>query len=121
VTTRTLVWFGLIGGPAAWLLHLLVGYSLDEIACSSGTPTNDYWGAGVEPLIAVVTVALAAVAVAAETAAVLAWRAIETGRYADPRGRLGFLAFAAVISNVTFLAIIVLGGVQLVELGPCHR
>ena len=62
-----LFWFGVGGGTAAWLLHLLVGYWSVEAVC----PTR---GSGLPVFLVVLTVVLTGVALAATWAS---WRALQ--------------------------------------------
>jgi hypothetical protein len=113
------LWFGVLGGPAAWSLQLVVGYGLEEIACSSATAGDDLGGLGVEPMIATLTAVLAGVALAAAAVSFRHYQAVSRGRIEDPRGRVGFLALGGAIASALFLVIIVLGGVQLTVLDSC--
>jgi hypothetical protein len=111
---RLLLWFGVAGPPAAWTLHLLLGYGYEEAACSNRGGLDV-----VEPLIVALTVVLAAATLAAGAAGYVSWRATRRGDLDDPRGRVAFMGFSGVVASALFLAIIVFGGVQLVVLDPC--
>src|ERR671934_1198562 len=87
-----LLWFGVLGPPAAWTLHLGLGYLFDEAACMNDTAVG-----AVEPLIVVSTVVLAALSLAGGLAAYSVFRLVRGGELFDPRGRLVFLALAAMI------------------------
>jgi len=114
---RLLLVFAIVGGPAAWVLHLLAGYGVEEAACSpaaagTGFRHDDIW------LIAVLTAALAAVAVAAAGAGWVAFRGSGTGD--DARGHRRFLGLAGLIGSGLFALIIVLVGYALTALGGCR-
>ena len=68
-----LFWFGVGGGTAAWLLHLLLGYWTIEIAC----PTDS---TALPAFLLVLTVLLTAAAVAATYASWVALRDLPEGR-----------------------------------------
>jgi hypothetical protein len=111
---EALVWFGVLGGAAAWTVQLVVGSQLEENHCtrfgarySIHTPT---WEAAL-------TAGTAAVAVAAGVAALLAYRRSRRG--GDRRGRIGFMATSGILANTLFLALILLGGIGVSVLDPC--
>src|SRR5919197_3412147 len=103
-----LVWFGVLGPPGAWTLHFAIGYLFDEAACMNDTAVG-----AVEPLIVVSTVVLAALSLAGGLAAYSVFRLVRGGELFDPRGRLVFLALAAMIGSGLFTALAVLEGVQI--------
>ena len=111
---EALVWFGVLGGAAAWTVQLVVGAELEENHCTRfglryalHTPT---WEAGL-------TAACAAVAAAAGVAALLAYRRTRDG--GDRRGRIGFMATSGILASTLFLALILLGGIGASVLDPC--
>lgn len=118
-STELLAWFAFLGGAAAWAFHLVVGYGLEEIACSRGTSGQDIAGVEVELLIAVITGVAGAVALAAAVAGIALHRSVSRGRREDPRGRLGFMAGAGALAGFIFLLIILLGGLQILGLDSC--
>ena len=111
---RALLWFGVLGAPAAWVFHLVAGYGIQEADCSRGSAR---WDFSSHPLEIAVTAAALGIGVAALVAAAWSWRAAEAG--ADPRGRVAFMAFAGIISSLLFLGIIAVGGAGAVYLDPC--
>ena len=131
-----LLWFAVLGGAVAWTVHLLVGWGLEEIACSPASAGPDVLGLSLTLWIGAITAALAAVTVAAGLLAYRFWRQagaadpnthIEPGR-GDPEperlvrgGRTGFMALFGLAANALFLLIIVYGGVSLLLLHPCTR
>ena len=111
---RAGLWFAFLGPPAAWTLHLLLGYGAEEAACSTGLDDGF-----VEPWVAAITVALGGATVATGLAGLRAWRAARGGAIADPRGRVAFMAFAGMAGSALFGATILLGGIQILFLDPC--
>jgi hypothetical protein len=101
---RFLVWYGFLGGAAAWSAQLVIGYGLEEAMCPGGGP---------EPWIVVATLAAAAVAAGSLGTA---YRFRRT-----PEGSVQFLAFAGMLAGAFFLALIALGGLQLLSLDPCRQ
>jgi hypothetical protein len=123
------LWFAVLGGAVAWSAHLLVGWGLEEIACS---PVS----AGPEVLGVSLTVWIGVLTVAAGMLAFRFWReegaadpniGIEPGG-GDPEpeelvrsGRAGFMALFGLAANALFLLMIVYGGLSLLLLRPCTR
>jgi hypothetical protein len=103
------------GPPAAWAFQLVVGYGLEEIACSSGTAGDDYWGVAPGTL----QWAIAAAALGVDLAAgLLAFRVLRAAG-ADPRGRIAFMARCGLLASALFLALILFGALQLAALDSC--
>lgn len=60
------LWIGVLTGPIAWSLQMLVGYNLEEIACRPGSGGDRLiLGAGIGPIIVWMTIALIAITVGA--------------------------------------------------------
>jgi len=131
-----LLWFAVLGGAVAWSAHLLVGWGLEEIACSPASASPDVLGVSLTVWIGAATAVLAAVTVAAGLLAYRFWRQagaappdalVEPGA-GDPEpeervrgGRAGFMALFGLAADALFLLIIVYGGVSLLLLRPCTR
>jgi len=111
VSERAL-WFGVLAGPLAWLLHLGLSYPLVPLSCATE------WGA-VFHLISLVT-ALAAVA-----AATVAWQSWQQLRAEGPEGtvqygRQGFMALAGLLKSILFLAVILAQWLPVLFISPCN-
>ena len=131
-----LLWFAVLGGVVAWSAHLLVGWGLEEIACSPVSAGPEVLGVSLTVWIGVLTVVLGVVTVAAGLLAFRFWREegaadpntrIEPGG-GDPEpeehvrsGRAGFMALFGLAANALFLLMIVYGGLSLLLLRPCTR
>lgn len=114
------LWFALLGGPAAWTVHLLASYPLVPLACDLGTAL---------PLhLLTLTTALASAAAAA--AGGLAWRRLRreptpgAGQAAegdgdDATGRARFMAVAGGILATFFVYVILVEGLPPVLQDPC--
>ncbi len=123
------LWFGLLGGPVAWTLQLLVDYPLVAHYCFPDAakrivPTID----SLHLLVIVVSVLALALAVAALFTAVRSWRA-SGGEFgsarttltdaAPPPGRVRFMALGGILaSSLTIVGIVIHGGFILM-LAPC--
>ncbi|HEY8475495.1 MAG TPA: hypothetical protein VIN09_01355 [Chloroflexota bacterium] len=107
------LWFGLLGGHAAWSLHLLLAYFIASLAClpTAGFQVFEVDGFGL--LIVLLTVAMGLVALAAAVAAFRAWR------WSGARGWRGFMALVGLLLDGLFFATIVAQGVPLLYLDPC--
>jgi hypothetical protein len=112
MTRRLLMWYGLLGGAAAWSLQLVLGYGIEDSACSQGSSDTKGW-------IAALTVLLGAAALGSAGAALVTWRGVE--RRGDARGAVGFLALTGMLAGVFFLVLIALGGLQLLSLDSCAQ
>ena len=119
-------WFAFLGGAAAWILHLTVGYSLSEIACGSerldltllGLPGPEFLGYALTLLAGLTAVA----------AAITAFTYFPDGVRDDPvdapgalevLGRRRFMAYAGLIMNGIFLIAILAGGLPFMFLRTC--
>lgn len=114
------LWFALLGGPAAWTIHLLASYPLVLLACRLGTnlPLN------------LLTAATALLAAAAAAAGWRAWRKLgregppPAGRAIDRAtlvGRARFMAVAGAILSVFFTYVILVEGLPPLLQDPCRR
>jgi hypothetical protein len=110
VTARLLMWYGFLGGAAAWSAQLVLGYQIEEYACAQGNSDTKPW-------ILLVTLLLAAAAAGSAAAAFITWR----GTDRDARGAVGFLALTGMLAGVFFLVLIALGGLQLLSLDSCSQ
>ena len=130
------LWFAVLGGAVAWTAHLLLGWGLEEIACSPVSQGPEVLGLSLTVWIGAITAVLAAVTVAAGLLAYRFWRqggAADPNAHIEPAGgdpepqelvssaRAGFMALFGLAANALFLLIIVYGGVSLLLLRPCTR
>ena len=111
------MWFGVLGAPAAWTLHLWVGYGYDEFACSASGISDS----SVTPVHLVVTTVPVAVSLASLAAAAWSWRKVMGQQWPDPRGRIAFLAFSGLLAGGLFASLVVIGGLGVLTLDPCAR
>lgn len=117
-----LVWFGVVGAPAAWVTQFLAGFALSEAACN---PPGSERTLSLELIVTLLTCAAVAVALLAAAAALAVFRATRTAgeeeASAPPAGRVHFLATVGLIVAPMMLAIIVLNGIGLIVLDPCRQ
>ena len=112
-----LQWFGLLGGPAAWATHLVLGFEVTEASCTSGVGPF-----GAAAWLTAATVVAAIVVLLAEGAAVTVFREL-VGVDKDapgPNGRRRFLVVGAMVANALFFVAVVLAGVATVAQPGCR-
>lgn len=117
---RFLLWFGLLGGPAAWTGEHIVGYGMTEAACGAG---GSAWGIGLTTWEAVLTAATAGLVLAALAAAAVMFMATKGVHHEGPPplGRMHFVATAALFVATLFLFLTLMAGVGAVALAGCHQ
>lgn len=120
MTRTSLVWFGLLAAPTAWVAQLVAGYTVEEAACSE----MPVLGSDPDAWLAVVSVAALVVAVLGGAAALVSWLAATAANReeaVDPRGgRIAFMAGIGVLGSLVFLAVIALGAAALLSLDACQ-
>lgn len=119
-TPLALLWFALLGGPAAWTAHLLGSYPLVPVACRMGTtaPLN------------ILTAVTAVIALAAAATGWWAYRRSRGPVGADPaRGsgvevaepRPAFMGMLGLMLALLFAFAILMEGLPPVLQDPCLR
>jgi hypothetical protein len=114
------LWFGVLGGPAAWSVEIIVGYGVEEIACSTGSASEEIEGIGIEPIIVLLTLFLGAVTAAAGLLAFGCLRRLRASRGAAPGGRAEWMAIAGIATSAIFLVLILVNLLSVVFLGVCE-
>ena len=112
-----LQWFGLVAGPCAWMAQLAGGYTVTLASCSAGGRPS----IARVPIEVGLTAVAAAVAIAAEAAAFLVYRELQsvaTNGVAPP-GRQRFFAVGSLAGNALFLVAILLGGIGVLAQTAC--
>jgi heme/copper-type cytochrome/quinol oxidase subunit 2 len=118
--TSPLMWFAVLGAPAAWGVEFAVGYWVTQTGCSvPGRGWNvdqDIWGL-------VLMIVCFAVAVAAGLTAIAMFRGTRDHEEDDapPAGRMHFLAAVGMTVTVLFIFIIVMTGLGILILPNCHQ
>jgi hypothetical protein len=115
------LWFGLLGGPVAWTLQLLVDYPLVAHYCFPDAakrivPTID----SLHLLVIIVSALALAVAIAALLTALRGWRVaggefgnarVDLVEAAPPPGRVRFMALGGILaSSLTIIGIVIHAG-----------
>jgi hypothetical protein len=121
--TSVLLWFGLLGAPAAWTGQFVIGYWLSEIGCSPGGEG----GLAVDAWTVAITAVAALLAALAELAAIATFRRTRGARgmggaeEPPPNGRVHFLATVGIVIAPLFFLIIVMSGVGVAVLQNCRQ
>jgi hypothetical protein len=115
-----LLWFGVLAGPAAWSVEIIVGYGVEEIACGTGTVGEEIEGIGVEPIIVLLTLFLGAVTAAAGLLAFGCLRRLKASRSTAAEGRAEWMAIAGIATSAIFLVLILVNLFSVVFLGVCE-
>jgi hypothetical protein len=104
----TLLWFGVLGGPIAWVIQLSINYSLEEwFACSPGSATSGLiLGLKVPAIAFVVTGGLAALAAASGVVSVGCYRKTRGARDTDVGSRSRWMALAGIMNSILYFIII---------------
>jgi hypothetical protein len=111
MSRRLPLWFGLLGAPLAWTAQLIVGYGVDEAACS---PAGARLHVGATAFEATAFAVTAIVALAAVGTAL--WQRRRAGG-----DRVAFMATGGVAVGVLFLLLILFTGSGVLSLDPCDR
>jgi hypothetical protein len=112
------LWFGVLGAPAAWVLQMGVGYWLSEAKCN---PAGDPYGISLTTWgIAVSAVALVVGGAAAATA-VSIYRAHDDYHAAPPEGRIAFLAIIGMTVSTLFLVLIAMSTAGILTFSVCNQ
>lgn len=104
----------LLGGAAAWSLHLVVSYLVVGLACRPTEPLLDPDGSLVVGLLVAISILAALGAVGAALLAGLLWR-----RSADGDGAHRGLAVVGLMLNLVFLTTIVIGATAIFVVPLC--
>lgn len=121
------LWFGVLGGPLAWTVHMIAVWSINELTCASGN--DEVNGLPLATALLAWVVAPGLVTLAAMGVCLWTWRRLgraqATGTLDEERARAfaraRVLVFVAMVVDILFLAIIVLDGVNITVFPPCLR
>ena len=121
--SNALVWFGLLGAPAAWTAQFLLGYWVSEVGCSPGGDGGlgiDGWTLAAT-IVAALTAGLAGLSAFAVFRRTRDARGVGGADEPPPKGRVHFLATVGMAIAPLFLFIIVMSGVGVAVLENCHQ
>jgi hypothetical protein len=117
-----LLWFGVLGGAAAWTAHTLVDWSIDETTCRAGF--TDLAGVPMKLVLIVTTLVFLLVSVIATVVAWRQWHVLRDAEGDDPLSqlRLQRASFMAVIgfgADVVFSLILVCTAISVLVFPVC--
>jgi hypothetical protein len=117
---KALPWIGLFVAPAAWFGQHAVGQAIAQASCSAA---NASWGVSNRAWQVVLLIAASLLILAAEGAAVAAFRRTEPASYEDapPVGRVRLIAIAAMTTNLIYLVIVLLDGIASIVDISCRQ
>ncbi|HET6570851.1 MAG TPA: hypothetical protein VFG58_05120 [Solirubrobacterales bacterium] len=112
------LWFAVLGAPAAYVLQQGLGYWLAEAECG---PTGGMWGISLASWAIVVGAAAAVVAAAAGLTAL--WLFRRTGDYKDapPHGRTAFLGMVGMTVSSLFFVLILMTASGVLTYHVCNQ
>jgi hypothetical protein len=118
-STTLLMWFGLLGAPAAWTLQHVAGFGLTVANCGPAAGADgrihlDAW-------TIVVSAAAVLVTVAGLLAALATWRRTRDVGTEPPGARIHFLSLVALTTTPLFLCITVMTGLGVLFLDGCRQ
>jgi hypothetical protein len=114
---QAMLWFGLLGAPAAWTLQHVTGFALTQAACN-GAYSGDV---ALDGLTIAVTVAAAAVAILSELSAVAVFRRTRGAGDEPPGARVHFMAIVGMTIGPLFVAMILMSGLGVTILENCRQ
>jgi uncharacterized membrane protein len=114
------VWFAVLGPPAAWFGQFLIYYWLAEAQCS---PAGTQWAIPMTVWAIVVGTVAAVLAAGAGLTSLALFRrnAEDEHEGAPPGGRIKFLAVVGLTLTPLFLAMILMSTAGLLALVPCNQ
>jgi len=114
---KALLWFGVLGAPAAWVTQHVTGIALTEAACSAAYSDD----VALDGLTIAVMAGAAAVAVLAELAAITVFRRTREAGDDPPASRVHFMAIVGMTIGPLFLAMILMSGLGVAILENCRQ
>ena len=115
-----LQWFGFLAGGITWYLLFLAGVGVSMVSCN---PAGQRWNVPHDALHISLLAVNVVVLAAAETAAVLVFRATRGAKDEDPPppARQRFFAIGAMTGNVLFFVILLLSEVASIVDRACGQ
>ena len=117
--TSPAMWFAVAGPPVAWGVQFSVGYWMTQAHCSEATAG---WSGAGQAWAIVLTVVAATISLAAGVVALALFRATREADHEEgpPTGRTHFLSMVGMAFTPLFTFIIIMNGVGVGVLSPCH-
>lgn len=112
------LWFAVLGAPAAYAVQLGAGYWLAEAQCS---PAGDMWGISLRAWAVVIGAPAAAVAIAAGLTSLWLFRRARDYKAAPPSGRTGFLSVIGMAVSALFGVLILMTAAGVLTYHLCNQ
>jgi hypothetical protein len=117
-----LLWFGVLGGAAAWTAHTLVDWGINETTCRAGS--TELAGVPMKPLLIATTLAFLLVSVVATAVAWRQWHVLRAAEGDDPPSELrlqraSFMAMVGFAADVVFTLILVCTAISVLVFPVC--
>ncbi len=112
------LWYAVLGAPAAYAMQLGIGYWLSEAQCS---PTGEEWGIPLGTWAIVVGAVALALALGAGATAFVLYRRSHDGGEGLPASRIAFLAVVGMTVSALFTALIVMSAVGSFAFRVCNQ
>jgi hypothetical protein len=103
------LWFGLLGPPLAWALHLVLGDLIYELGCAPGVSRHEILGLNLRFWALAQTIVLAAVTTLAGILSYRAWAELRRQTNGTSLRRAQAMAIMGIASSGLYLAIILFG------------
>lgn len=120
-----LLWFGVLGGAAAWAIRLTFSYAIVAIGCDFGLTGPAAFGLTMLDMAALTVTAITALVSAVATfVSWRIWRRTRRGAWehsGGPVGRSGYLAIFGVLMSGLFVIVILMEGSAVLFLDICAR
>lgn len=118
--TSALLWFGLLGAPAAWAVQHVAGVELSLASCREAA-AGPGWNLDLDVWTVVVSAVALAVALAAGAAALVTYRRTRDAGDEPPASRIHFLATIAVAITPLFVCIMLMSGIGELLTAGCRQ
>lgn len=120
------LWFGVIGPPAMWAVHLFFVWSVVEMGCRLGLNRNQWGGINaVHAIVLIATVVAVVLIVLAGISAYYSYRQIQAAHseeqlaHSRALGRGQFMALTGMAFTVIFLTVVIYMTIPAFVLPPC--
>ena len=113
------LWFGVLGPPAAWGIHLVLGDLIYEVGCAPGMARHEILSLSLDFWALLMTAVLGSVTAVAGLLAYRAWRELRVQRDGTALGRASAMAIMGIASSSLYLLIILFALVPSLFLRAC--
>jgi hypothetical protein len=117
------LWFGVLGGPAAWSAQVLLNYNAEDlVACSPATQVPaTILGVSATVVVQLVNLVCALATLVAGIVAFIAWRRLKPRSSSSLADRPEWMARAGIMVSILFFVMIGMGFAGPLLLETCQR